>query len=179
MYVKPQQTYRKDRQEIVTCAENGRVVLLMVFVRLVGIDMDSNQQHWNIAFGLVCPVIPKNVTLKKVGSWQPEPVRRDKMKVERTYISRDEYKRMGREIVRLLNEGVTDVLSHLDEFDITRKAKRDHLKRYRDQLGMKILTKKERILHFKSQGLGIDEIVQKTGISLYYVTFIYCDYRRK
>lgn len=139
-------------------------------MRLVGINMDSNN-HWLINAGLVMPKPPKfsNGGYTNTSDWVKKEKEEDKEPKKRDIRTIAEYAAIKSDIEILLRSGIMHVYPHLEKYDITPRAKRDHIERIRKKLGIRRVSLADKVMKLVTAGNSITQVAIETGADKDYI----------
>lgn len=125
--------------------------------------------HWQVALNQVC-VIPFDTGSGYRSNYTWGGVKTGRKAVGITYMEKSEYKALRQKIKDVLLTGEMNVIPHLKEFDISTKAKRDHIKAVKFKLGIRRTSMSSQILGL-IEDIGMDhkEIIRLTGAKKEYI----------
>lgn len=80
-----------------------------------------------------------------------------------------EYNAIKSDIEMLLRAGIMHVYPHLEKYDITPRAKRDHIERIRKKLGIRRVSLADKVMKLVTAGNSITQVAIETGADKYYI----------
>ena len=100
--------------------------------------------------------------VKKENEEDKEPKKRDIRTIA-------EYTAIKADIEILLRSGIMHVYPHLEKYDITPRAKRDHIERIRKKLGIRRVSLADKVMKLVTAGNSINQVAIETGAHKDYI----------
>ncbi len=101
--------------------------------------------------------------------WVKKEKEEDKEPKKRDIRTIAEYAAIKSDIEILLRSGIMHVYPHLEKYDITPRAKRDHIERIRKKLGIRRVSLADKVMKLVTAGNSITQVAIETGADKDYI----------
>jgi len=131
----------------------------------------NQPNHWLISLNHVCIIPPKfiNGGYTNTSDWVKKENEEDKEPKKRDIRTIAEYTAIKADIEILLRSGIMHVYPHLEKYDITPRAKRDHIERIRKKLGIRRVSLADKVMKLVTAGNSINQVAIETGAHKDYI----------